>query len=287
MTKAETVTVVVYPSGADADTLTVFDAMQQVLDTFALLSKVEAQKTGSKQIVWRLERASTNSPLTVSAIAVPLDPAGVIDQEVQLAISAFEEGFYGVLSARDKATWIDREADDLIRRILKRNLNGVGRTDVRFGEETSPIVIDHRAALRGVGFLEMKAAEDAARDDLTRTEYGAVEGYVIGVTTHYNKPAFSLRTRLSEREVKCVLRPEIAAKIGGSHDWNEAWAEQRVLVRGGLYYNARGDLVKVYAEDIEEIRPESFSIADIRDEQYDPGASPVDFLDDAWGEPNA
>ena len=96
-----------------------------------------------------------------------------------------------------------------------------------------------------------------------------------------------LRARLSEREVKCVLRPEIAAKIGSSHDWNEAWAEQGVLVRGRLYYNSYGDLVKVDAEDIEEIRTEPLSIADFRDEQYVPGASPVEFLDDAWGEPNA
>ncbi len=57
MTKTETVTVVVYPSGADVDNLTVSDAMQQVLDTFALLGKAEAQRIGSKQIVWRL-RAS-------------------------------------------------------------------------------------------------------------------------------------------------------------------------------------------------------------------------------------
>ena len=159
-----------------------------------------------------------------------MDPVGVIDQEAQFAIATFGEGLYGVLSAKDKATWIDREADDLIRRILKRNLNGVGRTDVRFDDETPPVVIDHRAALRGIGFLETKAAEKAAEDDLTRTEHGAVEGNVIGVTTHYSKPAFSLRTRLSGREVKCVLRPEIATKIGGTHDWNEAWPVNECLL---------------------------------------------------------
>ena len=49
-------------------------------------------------------------------------------------------------------------------------------------------------------------------------------------------------------------------------------AGQRVLVTGCLYYNARGDLVKVDAEDIEEIKPSGPpSVADLREGQYFPG----------------
>lgn len=288
MTKSETVTIVVYPSGADDDTLTVSDAMQQVLDTFALLGKAEAQKIGSKQVVWRLERASTNSPFTVSATAVASDPAGFVEREAYLAKAALGEGLSGIVYGRDRASWIDQESETLIRQILKRNLNGVGRTDVRFNDEMPAVVIDHRAALRGVSFLEMKAAEAAAQDDLTRTEYGAVEGEVVGVAPHYNKPAFSLRTRLSGREIKCVfLRPEVAEKIGGLHSWNEAWGGRRVLVSGCLHYNTRGDLIKVDVEDIVEIKSQRLSVAEIRESQYVAGFSPVDYLDEAWGEPDA
>ncbi len=81
MIKPETVTIVIYPSGADSDALTVSDAMQQVLDMFVLLAKAEVQKTGAQQVVWRLERASTNTPLTISAVAVSTDPTGDVDQE--------------------------------------------------------------------------------------------------------------------------------------------------------------------------------------------------------------
>jgi hypothetical protein len=287
MTKTETVTVVVYPSGADADTLTVADAMQQVLDTFALLGKVEAQRIGSKQIVWRLERASTNSPFTVLATAVSVDPSGSIEKEACLVKAALGEGLFDIVYGRDKASWIDQDAETIIRRILKRNLNGIGRTDVRFDDDMPAVVIDHRAASKGVSFLEAKAAEAAAVDDLTRTEYGSVEGNVIGVVTYYNKPAFSLRTRLSGREVKCVLRPEIAERIGGGHAWKEAWGGQRVLVKGCLHYGSGGDLLKVDVEDIAEIKSQRLNVADIRENQYVTGFSPADYLDEAWGDSNA
>jgi hypothetical protein len=291
MTKSETITIVVYPSGADADSLTVSDAMQQVLDAFALLAKAEAQKAGSKKIVWRLEHASTNSPLTISAMAVASDPIGTISEEAHLAKMALGSGLSDILYGRDRASWIDQEAETIVRRILKRNLNGVGRTDVRFDDETPSVVIDHRSALNGVSFLEMKAAEDAAaKDDLTRTEYGSVEGNVILVGSYYNKPAFLLRHRLSGRDVWCVLNPQNADAVGGIHSWKEAWGGgQRVLVRGGLHYNSCGDLIKVNAEDVQELKHDAGELgsSELREGSFVRGFSPVKYLERLWGNPDA
>ena len=112
MIKPETVTIVVYPSGADADSLTGSDAMQQVLDVFALLSKAEAQRVGADHVVWRLERASTNTPLTVSAFAVSSDPEGSVDHEAHLAEITLGEGWLGILRGEQKAAWIEVPSQD-------------------------------------------------------------------------------------------------------------------------------------------------------------------------------
>lgn len=71
MPKPETVSITIYPSTAESADLTVADAMQQVLDTFELLSKAQLERTGepSSKVVWRLDKASTNSPLTIEASA--------------------------------------------------------------------------------------------------------------------------------------------------------------------------------------------------------------------------
>ena len=289
MLKPETVTIVVHPSGVDADALTVSDAMQQVLDIFALLSKAEAQRIGAHQVVWRLESASTNSPFTVSAIAVANDPLGIVDHEAHLAKAALEEAWAGLLSAREKAPWIDRDSEIIVRRILHRSLNGIGRTDIRFNDDTPPVVIDHKAALRADNFLKLVEAEAAALvEDLTRTEYGAIEGVVTGITTHYRKPAFVIRERLFDREIKCVLSDAAAAKVGAEHEWREAWSGQRILVSGRLHFNSNGDLMKIDADEVTAITPSDVSLKDIQVGESDKQAPTArQYLDRLWGEPDA
>lgn len=287
MIKPETVTIVIHPHSADADALTVSDAMQQVLDMFALLAKAEAERTGAQQVVWQLERASTNTPLTISAIAVAVDPLGDVDHEAHIAKAALGEGWSGLLQAREKANWIDRETEAIVRRVLDRNLKGIGRTDIRLDNGTSPIVIDRRSALRAVNFLELQAAQAGAADeDWSRTEFGSAEGYVIGITTHYRKPAFLIRERMKEREVKCVLTDAAARKVGSEHDWREAWGGQRVLVSGRLHYNSNGDLIKVDAEDVTKITPAEVDLKTIQRPAPE-GASTREYLDKLWGEPDA
>jgi hypothetical protein len=282
MSKTETVTIIIYPSGADADALTVSDAMQQVLDAFALLSRAEGP--GSPQIVWRLERASTNSPLTVSALAESTDPLGDVDREARLAKAAVSDGLAGILHGRERAPWIDHAAEEIVGRVLRRTLNGIGRTDIYFGDDTPPIVIDHRSALKGTSFLEKIAAEEAALvEDLTHTEYGTIEGDVLGLTKHYRKPAVVIRARISGREIKCVLSEVAAKKIGEEHAWREAWTDQRVLVRGAIHYNSAGDIVKVDAESVEKI-----ATTDVRAKELQSASGPRlasgEYLKRLWGD---
>lgn len=287
MIKPETVTIVVYPSGADSDALTVSDAMQQVLDIFALLAKAEAGRIGSEQVVWRLQSASTNSPFTVSAVAVASDPVTVVDRQAQAAKMALGEGWNGLLSAREKAPWIDTPTEQIVQRVLARSLNGVGRTDIRFDDDETPdIIIDHQAAVRADNYLRLVAAEAAAaEEDLTRTEYGGIEGYITDITTHYRKPAFVVRERISNRDITCVVMTQDAEVALGGHQWREAWTDQRVFVSGKIYYNAKGQILKVDAETLDPVQPKDVDLADLQ--QGVPGSdqpSPREFLDQSWGD---
>lgn len=144
-------------------------------------------------------------------------------------------------------------------------------------DEGTQTLIELGPALRG---------EKGLSDDLSRTEFGAVEGHVVGITTHYRKPAFMIRERLREKEVKCVLTDAAARKVGAEHDWREAWSGQRVLVSGRLHYNSNGDLIKVDADDVSKIAPVEVTLKDIQRPAPD-GASAREYLDRLWGEPDA
>lgn len=289
MIKTETVTIIVHPSGADSDSLTVSDAMQQVLDIFALLSKAEADRIGSEHVVWRLQSASTNSPFTVSAIAVASDPVSIVDREAQAAKRALGEGWNGLLNAREKASWINASTEPIVQRILTRSLNGVGRTDIRFDDDTPDVVIDHQAALRADNYLKLIAAEAAAaEEDLTRTEHGGIEGYVTDITKHYRKPAFVVRERISNRDITCVLMNPTAETALGGHQWREAWTDQRVFVTGKIYYNSKGQIVKVDADELTPIQPENVDLQDIQKGAPGPNQPTArQFLDRLWDDPDA
>ena len=285
MPKPETVSITIYPSTAESADLTVADAMQQVLDAFELLSKAQLGRTGepTNKVVWRLEKASTNSPLTIEASASSYDPAINLDVEARQAKIAFFEGVNGLLAAKKKPDWMDKDAETTVRRLFARNLNGIGRTDFVFEEGAAPVIVDHRTAARAVNFLERLAAEEAAKiEDLTHEEYGAVEAQVTGTTTHYRKPAINIRLRLAETEIRCVLSSAAAAKIGPQHNWTEVWTQQRVIIMGKIHYDKNGDISLIEAEDIEVLPHAPISIESIERSSGITSEQVSDFLRRGW-----
>ena len=284
----ETVTVVVHPSGTDADNLTVADAMQQVLDTFKLLSRAEARDpTSNASVVWRLQKASTNSPFTVEATPLSSHPEIAIDRQAVQALIAFQDGMSAILQAKGKPAWIDDETEQILKRVLARNLNGVGRTDIFIGLEAPPTTIDHRAARRAENFLERIAAEEAAKvEDLTHKEYGSIEGHVTDATSWHGRPAFKIRARLSGKELVCVLPKEAAETVGKAHSWQEVFSKQRVLVSGVCHYNSSGLVTRIDAEEVQTIKARDISISELRDTDFTEGKSPSSHLGIVWGGKN-
>ena len=283
---AQTVTIVVYPSGAEADALTVSDAMRQVLDAFELLSRAEARREGGDQmIVWTLQRASTNTPLTVEGLAVPADPSMPIDNLAAVVKHSYIDGIEKLIRGEERALWIDDDAEKLARRLFARNMNGVGRTDIYGPDGRPPLIINHRLASQATRYLDRLATERAAKiDDLTRTEHGSVEGNVISLTTHYGKPAFMLRTRLAGEEVKCVLTDEAAEAIGGERKWREVWKANRVLVTGAIWFDEEGRVVRVNADYVTPIKSRPVSVQEIQSYGFGDTLKPYAYISGMWDE---
>ncbi len=281
-----TVRLVIYPSGTGEESLTVSDAMQQVLDHFTLLSKAEARDpTSNVKVVWRLTSASTNSPFTIEASAVSSNPEMSVDRQALQARHTLSDGLARLYRGEAKPLWFDADADAAMRRILARNLNGIGRTDIVTGDGVQPIILDHRSARKTQGYLDLLAAKEAAAiEDLSRREFGSVEGRVIGVTTHYKKPALVLRERLSGREVKCVLSTASADAIGAQHQWSEVWKDQRVAIAGLCHYDKVGTLTLVEVEEITRHQSRDVPISALRDPNFSGGLTSQEHLDRLWGE---
>ncbi len=282
---AEKVKIKVHPSGTSADLLTVADAMRQVLDFVELLEKADSAGPGdADKIVWRLTYATTNSPFELGAEATSKDPSLTVSAKAHFAKMAVRGAIVDLTSGRPPPAWLDESGLKIAERIFHRNLNGIGRTDLDFGESSEAAIIVHSTAkAAALAIDEARIAVERSSADLTRTEYGSFEGEIVSAGMYHNNPSLVVRDRLTGEKVTCVFPPELSYRIGTKHNWHEVWAGHRVLVHGELHYTNEGVLRRSDAIDLEVIESKEVDLAIARKEDILEGLSPSEFSDRSWG----
>ena len=256
----KTLSITVYPALVHGEYLTVSDAMKQVLDIVEGLERSEADH----RIVWRLTEAHTNSPpFTVVTSPYPADPAVSVSLEAPRVIESFADGVRSLLRG-DAPEWFDPDVGKPLRRVLERNLNGIGRTAVEIDGELALDIDSQRARTAIVALDRIRLEEEATKRDWTRTEYGTAEGQIAGLARWNDKPSLIVKERLSEQVFKCVLSQELVERIGPAHKWIEAWDGSRVFVTGALHYNADSVLKRADIDDLEVFDWTDVSIRELR-----------------------
>jgi hypothetical protein len=264
----ERIKITVRASGAHPDILTIQDAMLQVLDVFDMLEKVPG-------VEWKLHAATTNSPLHVEGEAVSLEPSVDVTviaraQKQQLAKSLRE-----ITHGRAPA-----DPDFSIKnakRVLNRNLNGVGSTEIDF-EDGELITVTPKIAKEAIEVLESKPA--AFFDAPTaREELGSVEGTLQDVGTHYNYPAVRIFESRKKESLWCRLSAELQGEFQDKTTYADVWQHRRVIVRGRIKYGEDGEIVFVLATDIRRIDGREVSLDELKDKDFTGGLSVVDYLD--------
>lgn len=251
--------------------------MRQVLDTLELLEKA-APADDPGRVIWRLARASTNSPFTVVAASGSLDPTVSVALLASEQAVRFRTGVRELIEHGTRPAWMDAAALSTAKRLFDRNLNGVGRTDFAF-PEGDVILITRAEAMRATLNVDQVIIRERLRiEDWSRTEYGSVEGQIVAARTHYSKPALVLKERLSGARVTCLLAADLAERLGPDRHLSDVWQGRRVLVSGALLYGEEGHLAKIEAEDLEEVREEAVDLNEIRALGLAGGLLPAEYL---------
>ena len=278
----ERVTVTIRSVVGDDGPLTVQDGLRQVLEFFDLLAA--AQDGPSKGVVsWNLVSITKNSPLTATAEAFSLEPTFNPVAIAHRAKTVVAEALTALIGGARAPDWMDEQVRTLAASFFGRSVSRVGRTDVRFAPDGPPIVITEKAARVALISLERTALDiSAAEEDLSRSEYGAVEGEMTQATTFYGRPAIRIRERLTNGELTCVLTEELARRVGPSHSLGEVWIGPRVMVSGEILYKKDGQISRVYADDLDVISPKVIKIDDIAFANFTSGLSPGAYLERLW-----
>jgi hypothetical protein len=267
-------------AGRDAP-LTVRDAMLQILNFFDLLSLAGGKD--APFVSWRLVDISMKSPVSATAEAFPTIDGVIVEPIARREKAEVAQSIHLLSTGGTLPKWMDAVARHKAREFFERNLNGIGRTDIIFDENAPPVIIvenNARTAARTIERSEQALAEHDV--DFSRTEMGSVEGYVIGLTQHYRRPAVRMTERLSNKEVTCVLSDDLAGRIGHQHDWAEAWEGRRVIVSGEITHKRDGAISRVEAISLDIIDSIPIRYDDIADPNFTNGLSPAEYLEKLW-----
>lgn len=271
---AEKITVTISASSAHIDVLTVKDAMRQVLDIFDLL---ESDKDPA--VVWKLSRATTNSPFQLQGEAVSLEPSVDISVVARAQKTVAANGLREISRGQFPDAWQnDDRRLSIAKRILKRNLNGVGSTVIDF-DHGEPVSVTPTIAAVAIRAIEKRPEDDLYVFPSGKQEIGSIEGTLQELGTHWNHPAVRVLDARTKEQVWCRLGKDLQMQFGDKATFKDIWEHVRVVVRGRIRYDEDGALSYVLASDIDKIEAREVSVAKLADRDFTGGLSVVEYLD--------
>lgn len=274
------VVITIHPTLSDEGLLSVADAMQQVLDSMRLFE--DAQSTlgnPNEGFEWKLEKASTNSPFMIVAVAQPLNPTVDVSASVRRVKDGVSEGIKNLLSRGVTAPWMTQGSLAVAASIFARNRNGIGETDIDF-DFGNIISIRREQAEAGIRAIESINVMMLAQDIPARVSFGEIEGVMVAVGRYRNRPAIQIRTELYGF-TWCRLPEVIVSQFGSEHSMAEVWEGKTVAVQGRLNYAVGGARIAfIDAVDVREIQAvPPINLEAVLDQNFTSGIDPHEYLE--------
>ncbi|MCW5664039.1 MAG: hypothetical protein KIT35_09410 [Piscinibacter sp.] len=256
-----------------------------VLDLFELLA--HSGSTEEAGVGWRLVRVSMNSPLTIEAEAIAIQP---LPPGVELAtvarrqrttfarnVSALKHGIF-------PESWRSSREMARVRRAFGQSGRAVTSVMVPADDNRSKsAVLKDESVVVGPSDLPAveKAIQDAVNDALPRpkTQRGSIEGQLQDITTYYGKPAIKVIERRSRTEVWCTVSEAHRVEIAEHANFDDVWSGRRVRVEGTLVYDEGGGLAKVIADSVHIVAVRDVAVDEIHDPNLTQGLSSDEYLD--------
>jgi hypothetical protein len=258
------------------DLMTVQDAFTHVLELFQLVG--QSDPSSQSEVQWRLLSVNMNSPLTVTAEAVPPRGSGMpVDEMARRQKTAFSQNYRELKAGRIPAAWSAAKPRETANRILARNRNGIGRTtiDAGVGPGDIPITITKDDA-----DLAIRAVErNAPPLQKTKEQMGSVEGTLVQIHQHYGHPAILILERKTQQEIWCVVPDEFQHQISESTSVEDVWKGSRVVVRGKITYGAEGKISRVIATRVRRIESAEVLESSIADRDFTGGLPVPEYLE--------
>lgn len=270
------VRVVIQASQDHPEILTIQDALQQALDFFALLTD-----DANPNVAWKLTLASTNSPLTLEGEPVDMRTLSGAFNAVEDRVSVIENNFVRLAAGLNFDDSFPLEKIGIAKKILSRNINGIGATIAKFDTKSDPIIIDSSIARNFLVEIDSKnlSLHSYLFSRTARKEQGSVEGRIVGIATDYGHPALRIIEQKSGREISCQVSEFSEEELSESIKAKDAWSKRRVRVRGTLNYDETGKVVRVTKGSASFVESRAVSIDSVIDSNFTEGYDVRSYLE--------
>jgi hypothetical protein len=274
----ERIVITIHPTPSDERLLRVSDAMQQVIDALKLFEEAKrAIASPQESFEWRLERASTNTPFTIVAVAEAIDPAVDVSAQVRRVKSEVSSGIRKLIQQQEPPWWMGPEAISLARSVFARTQNGIASTEIEFAPNEK-IAIDRTEADAGIRAIAGINAINLDAELGEREAFGEIEGVMVAAGRYRGRPAIQIRSELYGF-VWCPLSPKITQRFGTEHRVAEVWEGRIIGVQGRLIYATGGKLSRIEVTDIREIEvAPPIDLDSVLDPNFTAGLDPVEYL---------
>jgi hypothetical protein len=254
--------------------------MLQVLDFLRVAEDAKAYLGWSGfDFEWRLEKASTNSPFTLVAIAEPVladvEPASIIGhvEEVERVVSS---AFRDVARGLPSPSWLSEDGSASLTQIHRRALNGIADTLYDFTGPVDDVRIDPEQAAAALTVLE-RVASITPEQFPFRVAHGEIDGRMVSVARWRNQPAIQI-TNAAYGLIWCVLTESQMERFGGEQTLSDVWRGRSVSVPGRIFYAQNGKPTRFEAIDIRAREIPEVNIEDVLDPDFTGGLSPTEYL---------
>jgi ribosomal protein L19 len=195
------------------------------------------------------------------------------------ATRELDEGFAALGQGKIISAWSEGNKSETLKRILKRNLNGIGRTDIRIEEKKDSEIITPAKAEIGLRALEATIGLVEPENDRSRVEIGSIEGTYLQIGHYYAHPAIKIRERKSGTEIWCRISEENLERFSERIKAVDVWRHKRVRARGRIYFDSNGRVLRVEAADVQVIAIPHVTVDEVRDREFTGGLSVSEYLE--------
>lgn len=255
--------------------------MQQILDFLRVADDAKAHLGWSGfDFEWRLERASTNSPFSLTAVAEPVvaeaDPATIIGHVTEVErITAI--AFRDVARGISPPSWLTPDGAASLAQLHRRTISGLTKTRFDFSGDIGEIEVANDQASVALTVLERVSL--AAPDQFPlRIAHGEIAGRMVSVGRWRNLPAFQI-TSAQYGLIWCVVSEQLMEQFGGDQTLYDVWKGKRVSVPGRVFYGQNGKPTRVEASAIRGKETPEINIEELLDADFTSGLSPIDYLE--------